>query len=145
MSASAGPTAAPSPPAAPRRLGRALLAVLLGLLAPIAWAQTLDTPWLRASGAAAWTLLGVALLLGLSAARADRRLVVRALAALDVVLLGAFAWLFFGLAALHAQPVADELSRAPDFTLPDQEGRPVPLAAELARGPVLLVFYRGHW
>jgi len=128
-----------------RRVGRALLAVLLCLLAPVAWALTLDSPSLRASGAVAWLLFGMALLLGLSAARDDRRLVVRALAALDVVLVGLFAWLFFGLAALHPQPEADQFQRAPDFTLPDEQGRPVPLAAELARGPVLLVFYRGHW
>jgi hypothetical protein len=130
---------------APRRLGLALLSVLLCLLAPVAWALTLDSPSLRANGAAAWGLLGVALLLGASAASADRRLVVQLLAALDVALVGLFGWLFFGLAALHAQPVADELRRAPDFTLPDQRGRPVSLGAELARGPVLLVFYRGHW
>ena len=30
---------------------------------------------------------------------------------------------------------------APDFTLPDQDGRPVHLADLLARGPVLLYFY----
>jgi hypothetical protein len=34
---------------------------------------------------------------------------------------------------------------APDFTLPSQDGRAVSLATELARGPVVLVFYRGHW
>ncbi|HEU5398533.1 MAG TPA: peroxiredoxin, partial [Gammaproteobacteria bacterium] len=30
---------------------------------------------------------------------------------------------------------------APDFTLPDQDGRPVHLAELLAKGPVLLYFY----
>jgi len=34
---------------------------------------------------------------------------------------------------------------APDFTLPDQHGRPVSLAALRARGPVVAVFYRGAW
>lgn len=32
-----------------------------------------------------------------------------------------------------------------DFELPDQDGRPWRLGARLARGPVLLVFYRGDW
>jgi peroxiredoxin len=32
-----------------------------------------------------------------------------------------------------------------DFTLRDHLGVPVTLSAELASGPVLLVFYRGHW
>jgi peroxiredoxin len=34
---------------------------------------------------------------------------------------------------------------APDFTLPDERGRPVHLADLLGRGPVLLLFYRGDW
>ena len=34
---------------------------------------------------------------------------------------------------------------APDFSLPDAEGRTVTLYHELARGPVVLVFFRGAW
>ena len=34
---------------------------------------------------------------------------------------------------------------APDFTLPDAFGNPVSLRALLARGPVLICFYRGEW
>jgi hypothetical protein len=36
-------------------------------------------------------------------------------------------------------------SRAPDFTLPDAGGRPVGLQGLLAKGPVVLSFYRGRW
>ena len=35
--------------------------------------------------------------------------------------------------------------RAPDFTLPDHAGNEVRLSALLARGPVVLSFYRGRW
>ncbi len=35
--------------------------------------------------------------------------------------------------------------QAPDFTLPDAWGKPVNLAEELKKGPVVLVFYRGAW
>lgn len=35
--------------------------------------------------------------------------------------------------------------RAPDFTLPDQQGRPVSLAAVLDGGPAVVSFYRGGW
>jgi peroxiredoxin len=45
--------------------------------------------------------------------------------------------------------------KAPDFTLPDQNGKPVALADLLASPPegatsgaangALLIFYRGHW
>lgn len=34
---------------------------------------------------------------------------------------------------------------APDFTLPDQDGRPRTLSAERGGRAVVLVFYRGHW
>jgi hypothetical protein len=37
------------------------------------------------------------------------------------------------------------LQEAPDFELPDHLVRPWGLAAALARGPVLVVFYRGDW
>lgn len=35
--------------------------------------------------------------------------------------------------------------RAPDFTLSDADGAPVSLAGLLAKGPVVLTFYRGVW
>lgn len=35
--------------------------------------------------------------------------------------------------------------RAPDFTLPDHAEKDVRLSALLARGPVVLSFYRGRW
>lgn len=35
--------------------------------------------------------------------------------------------------------------RAPDFTLPDPHGHPVSLQGVLARGPVVLSFFRGRW
>ena len=34
---------------------------------------------------------------------------------------------------------------APDFTLPNADGRPVDLKDLLARGPLVLSFYRGRW
>ena len=34
---------------------------------------------------------------------------------------------------------------APQFTLPDAQGKPVSLEARLSAGPVVLVFYRGEW
>jgi hypothetical protein len=36
-------------------------------------------------------------------------------------------------------------ARAPDFTLPNASGRPVRLSELLARGPVVLSFFRGRW
>lgn len=34
---------------------------------------------------------------------------------------------------------------APDFTLPNASGQPIALRDMLARGPVVLSFYRGRW
>jgi hypothetical protein len=50
---------------------------------------------------------------------------------------------------LRASGILDRVvkvgERAPDFTLPDIEGRPVSLTGLLARGPVVLSFFRGRW
>ena len=35
--------------------------------------------------------------------------------------------------------------KAPEFTLPDASGREVRLADLVARGPLVLSFYRGRW
>lgn len=123
---------------------RAAGSLVLLVLAPMSWLWTIDNPLLRSTGLSAWLLLGAALSLSLSAARVDRRRWVRGLVVLQLGALALFAWLFFGFARLP-RTHAVELTRAPDFTLPDHLGRPVHLADELARGPVLLVFFRGHW
>lgn len=34
---------------------------------------------------------------------------------------------------------------APDFTLPDSQGNLRSLGQLVAQGPVVLVFFRGHW
>jgi hypothetical protein len=51
------------------------------------------------------------------------------------------------LPASSAAPRAGQ--KAPDFTLPDQNGKPVALAELLSSSKnangVLLIFYRGHW
>jgi peroxiredoxin len=52
-------------------------------------------------------------------------------------------------AELESNGVANQALRpgalAPDFILPDVDGRSVRHYTELARGPVVLVFYRGGW
>ena len=44
--------------------------------------------------------------------------------------------------ALDARQVGEP---APDFTLSDQDGNAVTLSEQLARGPVVLTFFRGGW
>lgn len=49
--------------------------------------------------------------------------------------------------ALHVTTPAAVVDgvQAPPFALPDQAGRTIALADELAHSPVVLVFYRGFW
>ncbi len=52
-------------------------------------------------------------------------------------------------ADLRASGIMDGVAKvgqkAPDFTLPNAQGQDVRLAGVLARGPVVLSFYRGRW
>ena len=121
---------------------RVVLSLVALILAPLSWAWTIDQPFLRSSGLTAWALIALALFLAVSAARADRRAWVRAVAGVQLAALAFWCWAFFVVARLPERNVA---ARAVDFTLPDQDGRPVTLSVELQKGPVLLVFFRGHW
>lgn len=71
--------------------------------------------------------------------------VARVLAAVlcGVLLLGPAACGFWFLETRSA-PTAIE-RQAPRFTLPNSAGEPVSLERLLERGPVVVVFYRGHW
>ena len=64
-----------------------------------------------------------------------------------VVLLVAFAAVaYWALYVNYPKPqIASNAGKAaPDFTLPDQDGKPVTLSA-LRGQPVVLIFYRGYW
>ena len=54
-----------------------------------------------------------------------------------------------GTAELRASGIMERVlklgARAPQFTLPDQNGVMVSSAGLLRRGPLVLSFYRGHW
>lgn len=44
-----------------------------------------------------------------------------------------------------AEKALHQGEKAPDFELPDAHGKPVKLSTLLAKGPVVLIFYRGGW
>jgi AhpC/TSA family len=50
---------------------------------------------------------------------------------------------------LRASGITERIARmgqkAPDFTLPNASGQSIRLADLVARGPVVLSFYRGRW
>ena len=148
-----------------RRFPRSLwFGLLLVLAAPVLYSlvfmrypATRDVPWatLLMFG------LGIGLLAhGLMRAYRDSATVRGKVAApialaVGVVLSGFFSYVVLvgtrDLPASSGAPRAGQ--RAPDFTLPDQDGRPVTLAELLAPGPggaghpggVVLVFFRGTW
>ena len=45
----------------------------------------------------------------------------------------------------QADKALNEGDRAPDFELPDSQGKIVRLTDLLARNPVIVSFFRGHW
>jgi len=121
---------------------------------------TRDIPW------ANWLLFGMALIaLGVGLTRAFRQSDVYRgkvsgpiLAALSLAIVGMFSYIvFFNTKELPASKQAPQVGqKAPDFTLPDANGKQVTLSSLLAKSVaapatghadqwVLLIFYRGYW
>ena len=123
---------------------------------------TRDFPWANLLLlAAGLTLLAVGLVRAFGKPQLYRgRIFGTAMAVLSVAGTGLFCWgLLYEVRQLPASASAPRVGqKAPDFTLPDQDGKPVALADLLAspttattgataakRGGALLIFYRGHW
>lgn len=120
--------------------------LLLALAGVPLYVALIDVPMLRATGVPALGSMGLGAMLAGLAWRYDRRKWVRIASAAELLLIGALVAAYYTLSALPAPSGnADTLVSAPDFTLPDHTGREVSLEATRSAGPVLLVFYRGHW
>jgi len=123
----------------------ALLGLVLTLSGPVVYLAAMDDNTVLTTGLPLFALLGAGTLAGVVAAGRHPRRLTRGLAVGEVVLTIVVVVAFFGLAQLAEPDRGRTARRAPAFTLPDHTGRPGSLAAELERGPVHLVFYRGHW
>ncbi len=125
------------------------IGLLLCLAAPVAWIATLDQPFLRRTGLAAFVLcaLGLALLWqGKTKDGRKRSSVMLGLGAAVTLLLVLGGFVLTRLpAAGFSQRFASQDAKAQAFELPDQTGQSVALSGVLEKGPVLLVFYRGSW
>jgi hypothetical protein len=143
------------------RLWAGFLLVLVGLLSYIPvftrFPITRDFPWVNllmfAGGLA---LLTVGLVRAFRKPDVYRgRIFGPALALLSVLGIAFFSWgIFYVARQLPASAAAPHVgAKAPDFTLPDQDGNIVSLADILASPPrpaakangAVLIFYRGHW
>lgn len=121
-----------------------------GLLFPLAavpaYALVIDVPFLRSTGLVALICLALGAALGGVALWRDRRRWVRILALADLALALGLTTAYYTLSVLpEPGDAANTLAVAPDFTLKDHHGRDVSLKNAYSAGPVLLVFYRGHW
>lgn len=69
------------------------------------------------------------------------------LTVLSLLVFGLFAYgLFYVARQMPASPSAPHVGqKAPDFTLPDQNGKPVALTDLISPNGAVLIFYRGHW
>lgn len=112
---------------------------------PVAYMAMLDNPNARWTGWPAFVVMGLGTLMSLTALARDRRIWVKLLGGFNVALMGTFIYMFYFWAQIPPTPEFTSLTQAPDFTLVNHEGVEVSLKGKLAKGPVLLVFYRGFW
>jgi cytochrome oxidase Cu insertion factor (SCO1/SenC/PrrC family) len=125
--------------------GWAAFSVLLVLGGPIAYGLLFGIPAMRSTGAPAFASISAGVAAGIVAVLRDRRMWVRIVCAGDIAALAIGIFLFFGFATLPNATAVTRSDSAPDFTLSNHKGEQVRLYDLLDDGPVLLVFYRGHW
>jgi len=112
----------------------------------ISYFLLIGVPWIR-SEALPNTILAVAgLTFSLIAIVRKRTWITLGAGTLSALLSVGFLSSVFVLMRLPADQHVVAVGRdAPDFALPNQLGRTIQLSSYKGKGPVLLVFYRGHW
>ncbi len=136
--------AEPSLIAHPGVLAGTALVLLVGGLG--SYMALLSNATIRATAWPTFAMLALAVGLAVAAVRVRRRWWTLTVAIVTPLMAGSFVFAFFvgmGLPEAEAGPGPGDV--APNFTLMDHTLMPVTLAMHRGRGPVLLVFYRGHW
>lgn len=111
--------------------------------------MTRDFPWVNLS---LFALGGIVLIAGLVRAFGKPQLyrgkvfgTIFAVVGTAIFALFAYA-IFYEVWQLPAAAGAPHVGqKAPDFTLPDQNGKPIALADLISKSGAVLIFYRGHW
>lgn len=134
--------------AQPRPQWRGVVALVsllvLSVFSNAIYPPLLSIPSIRSTAWPVFAIMIACAVASLVLARRWRRPLTWVIAGVNTALPLSFAGAFFGLLALpHVDPRVG--TQFPDFTLRDQNERPVALAEVLSQGPALLVFYRGHW
>lgn len=122
-----------------------LIGLGITLVGGVSWIFLLDNAWIRST---AWPNLALAVVgvvvCAWAAAQRPGGLTIACLSIAGLVTV-AFAVSLFVLMRLPAAASIDVDGMPPDFALSNQDGREVRLSSFRDAGPVLLVFYRGHW
>ncbi|MBK8914032.1 MAG: hypothetical protein IPM64_05410 [Phycisphaerales bacterium] len=122
-----------------------LLCLALSLSGAAAYLLLLDVHWLHRSGAPLFATLALGAMWATRNALRTRRRWVRIACVANVLLLPLGLYAFFVAARLPRTTPPQIESSIPELTLLDQQSRPVQLSEVVKQGPLLLVFYRGHW
>jgi|CXWL01.1.fsa_nt_gi thiol:disulfide interchange protein len=104
-----------------------------------------DHPMLRRTAMPFWIMAAIGFGLTVSSILADRRIRVRVVSGISFVFIALFMFGFFVMSRVPDSPDFARLDMAPAFALADHTGRTVKLDEARSTGPVLIVFYRGHW
>jgi AhpC/TSA family len=124
----------------------AWIGLLMSAVGGVTYFLLMSVPWIR-STALPNTILAVAGLAFSVIALARKRTWVTICAGTLSILLSIG---FLGSVHILMRLPADEGTvavghDAPDFNIPNQYGQTIQLSSYEGKGPVLLVFYRGHW
>jgi hypothetical protein len=122
------------------------LSLLITLAGPVSYFMTLYVPFLARTGFLFFGLMACGAVLSIVAARnvGGRAGMIWSVVNVGLALFFSAGFIFGS--RVPAAPSSIALhAEAPLFELSDQNGQTVRLADELAKGPVLLVFYRGYW
>lgn len=131
---------------APAKLGGVIVLAWLLIIASIAgYFWLIDVPWIRSSAGPVWVALAVATGLAAYCWPRDTRKRTR-IAAGAILAFAAFAiWAFFVAARLPSVSAPALGQSAPDAEFVAVDGQKSTITEAVQEGPLLLVFYRGHW
>ncbi len=124
-----------------------LIGTLLAAMGGVSYWLLMDNAWIRSTAVPNIALAASGLILCFWSIIRRRSRGIIAGSAVSVLLGGGFLVSFSVLMSLpKASGTTPQVGdAAPCFTLLNQDGEKVDLSTRLAHGPVLLVFYRGHW